>query len=81
MDIPKELIREHLLADAKKETANLKAMKIIMKADDDPVMVLKLNDGLSHGFSSSQKELFLKSIDLEIKEIQKAVNQKPNKWE
>jgi hypothetical protein len=80
-DFSPEEEREFLLDSAKKETANLKAMKIILEADDDPVMQLTVNSKLQHGFSSSAKEAVLKMIDAEIEEIQKAVDEKPNTWE
>jgi len=71
--------RDALLNDAKKEIATLKAMKLLIKADDDCTAVLTISASLSHGFSSSG--IFLEVIDKEIKEIQKAIKDKPNKWQ
>lgn len=78
MELSKEEEREFLLRDAKKEAGRLKAMKILAESDDDCQAILTI-DGVEHPFSSSQ--IFLPVINKEIKEIQKAVKGKPNKWE
>ncbi len=74
----KEERREHLLSDAKKEIARLKAMKLLIAADDDCEAVLRIDGSIKHAFSHST--LFLSAIDMEIKEIKKAIAGKPNKW-
>ena len=70
--------RQLIIKQAKKEQATLKAMKLLVKADDDCVIKLTVG-GLEHSFSSSQ--IFLPIIDHEIQEIHKAVKGKPNRWE
>ena len=68
-----------IIRDAKREIATLKAMKLLIKSDSDRVAVLKIDNSISHGFSSC--DVFLKVINNEIKEIKKAIKGKPNKWQ
>jgi len=70
--------RESIKADAKKEISRLKAMLELIKGDDDCEALLII-DGVKHAFSSSG--IFIETIKGEIKEINKAVAGKKNKWE
>jgi len=78
MEVSKEDYRKSVLEDAKKELSRLKAMKLLAEGDNDCEAVLKI-DGIDHAFSTSQ--IFLPLIKAEIREIQKAIKGKPNKWE
>lgn len=78
MKVSEEDYKNSMLEDAKKEMSRLKAMKILAEADDDCEAVLKI-DGIDHAFSTSQ--IFLPLIKAEIREIQKALKGKPNKWQ
>jgi hypothetical protein len=70
--------RESIKTDAKKEISRLKAMLELIKGDDDCEALLII-DGVKHAFSSSG--IFIETIKGEIKEINKAVAGKKNKWE
>jgi len=74
----KDDYRESTIKMAKREQTVLRAIKLLVKSDDDYPISLKI-DGLVHHFSSSH--IFLPIIDHEIQEIQKAIKGKPNKWE
>jgi len=78
LDRIREDYKEKNIKMAKREIAYLRAMKELAKADNDCVATLMV-DGIKHAFSTSQ--VFLPIIDHEIKEIQKSLNGKPNKWE
>jgi|TARA_R100000501_G_C2521507_1_gene48539 hypothetical protein len=78
-----EFQREQLLKDARREKAALKAMKLLINGDNECFAKLTIAYGdkteITHDFSSS--DVFLKAINSEIHEIQKAIDGKPNLWE
>jgi hypothetical protein len=70
--------RECLLEDARREKGRLKAMKEIIKTNDDCEAILII-DGLKHAFSHSG--LFMGAINAEMRQISNAERGIPNKWE
>jgi len=76
-ELTKEEKKEQLLKDAKREMGRLKAMKELIKGDDDCEAILII-DGVKHAFSNSK--IFMRCVIFEMHEIQKAINEQPNKW-
>lgn len=81
IEFTEEQKRTFLLTDAKNQTANLKALKLILEAEEDPIIQIRINNTLENAFSSVIKTDIIKIIDKEILEVQKAVDGKPNLWQ